>query len=63
MKFIRFSSNGRVHYGMLEGDTIRAAVSDDPPADLKFSDERYRLSEVEILPPFESSKVIGVGLN
>lgn len=62
MKFIRFSSQGRCRHGVVEGDTIRA-ISGDPLGDWKFSEQRHRLSEVEILAPFDSSKVIGVGLN
>ncbi len=61
-RFIRFRTNARVSYGVLDGDTVRALKGGlfDPPAE---TGESYPLSAVKLLHPCEPTKILCVGLN
>lgn len=69
MKIVRFASNGRVRYGVLEDGHIRG-LSSSPfsgrarlrqlPA---FDDRIYDVDEVRLLPPCRPSKIVCLGLN
>ncbi len=61
-KYVRYSHEGRVSYGVLEGATIRELDS-DLFASPRESGRTLPLSEVQLLAPCEPSKVIAVGLN
>jgi 2-keto-4-pentenoate hydratase/2-oxohepta-3-ene-1,7-dioic acid hydratase in catechol pathway len=61
-RYVRFTTQGLVAYGVLEGETVRELAGD------LFSDpgptgRSYRLQDVRLLAPCEPSKVIAVGLN
>ncbi|OGH61037.1 MAG: hypothetical protein A3G34_17120 [Candidatus Lindowbacteria bacterium RIFCSPLOWO2_12_FULL_62_27] len=58
----RFLKDGRAVYGIVEGAAIQP-VSGHPLETYRLLDERYDLQSVRLLAPFESSKIIGVGLN
>lgn len=62
MKWVRFKSGGRTGYGVIEGDGVRA-VAGHPFDSFRLLDDRYDLKDVSLLVPFDSSKIIGVGLN
>lgn len=69
MRIVRFSSQGKVKYGVLDGDTIRS-VKGSPFARLKCSDyspafdgSTYNLKEVKLLAPCTPSKIVCLGLN
>ena len=61
-KYVRYSVDGQVSYGVLEGEAIRELEGDlfDAPRE---TGRTVRLSEVRLLPPCLPSKVIAVGLN
>ncbi len=61
-KYVRYSYEGRVSYGVLEGTTIRELDS-DLFASPRESGRTAPLAEVRLLAPCEPSKVIAVGLN
>jgi 2-keto-4-pentenoate hydratase/2-oxohepta-3-ene-1,7-dioic acid hydratase in catechol pathway len=61
-RYVRFSYQNAVAYGVLEGETIRelkGALFATPA----FTGRKMRLAEVRLLAPCEPSKVIAVGLN
>jgi 2-keto-4-pentenoate hydratase/2-oxohepta-3-ene-1,7-dioic acid hydratase in catechol pathway len=61
-RYVRFTSQGIVAYGMLEGDTVRELAGDlfsDPAP----TGRTYRRQEVQVLAPCDPAKVIAVGLN
>ena len=62
VKYVRYSSGGRVAFGILDGETVRELGGN------LFSGPRptgrtLPLRSVRLLPPVEPSKVIAVGLN
>ena len=61
-KYVRYSDNGQVAYGVLEGDMIRelaGSIFESP----KTTGKTVKLADVKLLAPCEPSKVIAVGLN
>jgi 2-keto-4-pentenoate hydratase/2-oxohepta-3-ene-1,7-dioic acid hydratase in catechol pathway len=61
-RYVRYSYDGEVHYGVEEGDQVHAL--DGPPwIDGKRTGNSVLLSNVELLAPAEPSKVIAVGYN
>lgn len=62
MKWIRFKRNGEVSFGIVSGQKIQK-VSGHPLDGYEPEDIFYGLDEITTLAPFESSKIIGVGLN
>jgi 2-keto-4-pentenoate hydratase/2-oxohepta-3-ene-1,7-dioic acid hydratase in catechol pathway len=62
MKYVRYSSGGRVSYGIVDGTGIRE-LSGDLFASPRPTGRRVEQSAVTLLAPVEPSKVIAVGLN
>lgn len=62
MKIVRFAIDKEIHYGILEGNSIRA-IEDKPYRYLKPCDQYYQLSEVKLLSPCTPSKIVALGLN
>lgn len=61
-KYVRYSHEGHMSYGILDGDTIRQ-LDGDLFSSPQTSGHTVTLSDVTILAPCEPSKVIAVGLN
>lgn len=62
MKFVRFSENDCISYGILEGEeiiTIRGSIFDN----YQVTDKRVPLSAVKLLAPVVPGKLVAVGLN
>jgi 2-keto-4-pentenoate hydratase/2-oxohepta-3-ene-1,7-dioic acid hydratase in catechol pathway len=61
-RYVRYSHNGAVAYGILNGETIRELKGSlfATPAE---TGRTVKLAEVKLLAPCEPSKVIAVGLN
>jgi 2-keto-4-pentenoate hydratase/2-oxohepta-3-ene-1,7-dioic acid hydratase in catechol pathway len=62
MRIVRYSRQGDVGFGILEGDTV-AAISPHPFGDFQYSGERYPTEELRLLAPVLPSKVVAVGRN
>ncbi|NQT72271.1 MAG: fumarylacetoacetate hydrolase family protein [Chloroflexi bacterium] len=69
MRIVRFSSQCKVKYGVLDGDTIRS-VKGSPFAKFKHADyspvfdgSTYNLKKVKLLAPCTPSKIVCLGLN
>lgn len=69
MRIARFSADGEVAFGVVEGpgedpaDLVLAVADGHPFAPLTLTGERRPLSSVRLLAPVLPSKVIGVGKN
>ncbi|MQA88299.1 MAG: DUF2437 domain-containing protein [Streptosporangiales bacterium] len=66
MHVVRFSRNGDIAFGVLEGDADEQAVAviqGHPFGDLRLTGERVAASEVRMLPPILPSKVVAIGRN
>jgi 2-keto-4-pentenoate hydratase/2-oxohepta-3-ene-1,7-dioic acid hydratase in catechol pathway len=61
-KYVRYSLNGAISYGVLEGETVRE-LRGSPFGSASPTGKTLKLSEVRLLAPCEPSKVIAVGLN
>jgi 2-keto-4-pentenoate hydratase/2-oxohepta-3-ene-1,7-dioic acid hydratase in catechol pathway len=61
-KYIRYESQGKIAYGVLDGDTVRE-LSAAPWADGKTTNKTAKLASVKLLAPAEPSKVVCAGLN
>jgi 2-keto-4-pentenoate hydratase/2-oxohepta-3-ene-1,7-dioic acid hydratase in catechol pathway len=62
MKILRYVSDDRVSWGLLEGDSVREL--DAPPFGVLATTDRVRrLAEVTLLPPVVPSKIVCLGLN
>ncbi len=66
MKFCRFSVDGRVSYGIIEGDSVREIDGCPFPGpytgDIKKGKTR-KIGEVKLLAPVVPSKIVAIGLN
>jgi 2-keto-4-pentenoate hydratase/2-oxohepta-3-ene-1,7-dioic acid hydratase in catechol pathway len=62
MKFARFEANGKVAYGIVEGDVIKQ-ISGSPFTRYRATDQTHRLSAVRLLAPVTPSKIVAIGLN
>lgn len=62
MKIVRFAADGKIRYGVLSGQSIRA-IQGKPFANIKLTGERYPLGEVKLLAPCAPSKIVALGLN
>jgi 2-keto-4-pentenoate hydratase/2-oxohepta-3-ene-1,7-dioic acid hydratase in catechol pathway len=60
--YIRYSKNGTIGYGILEGDAVRE-LKNNFLHDITPTGTVVRISEVKLLAPCEPSKVIAVGMN
>ena len=69
MRIVRFSLQGEVSFGVVEGpgsdpaDLVVAAVAGHPFAPLVFTGERHPLPSVRLLAPVLPSKVVCIGKN
>jgi 2-keto-4-pentenoate hydratase/2-oxohepta-3-ene-1,7-dioic acid hydratase in catechol pathway len=61
-RYIRYESQGRASYGVLEADTVRE-LSGPPWTDGKPTGNTTKLASVQLLAPAEPTKVIAAGLN
>ena len=61
-RYIRYESQGRASYGILDGETVRE-LSGAPWAGGKPTGQTAQFKAVKLLPPAEPSKVIAAGLN
>jgi 2-keto-4-pentenoate hydratase/2-oxohepta-3-ene-1,7-dioic acid hydratase in catechol pathway len=61
-RYIRYESQGRASYGILEGETVRE-LSAAPWSGGKPTGRSAQLKSVKLLAPAEPSKVIAAGLN
>ena len=61
-RYVRYKHGGEVHYGILEGGTIRELAGSIFES-VKATGRSVSLSDVKLLAPCEPSKVIAVGLN
>ena len=62
MKWVRFHSQGRVAYGLWEGDIIRE-ISGSIFGKFQETSEQHKISGVRLLAPVEPAKILCVGLN
>ena len=62
MRIARFSVEGDVSFGVVEGDDV-AALTSHPFGPLTFTGERYPLDAVRLLAPVLPSKVVAIGKN
>ncbi len=69
MRIVRFATQGKVKYGILEGNIIKGFRGTpftrfkDPVSSIKFDGSIYELSEVKLLAPCLPSKIVCLGLN
>jgi 2-keto-4-pentenoate hydratase/2-oxohepta-3-ene-1,7-dioic acid hydratase in catechol pathway len=61
-KYIRYESQGKSAYGVLDGDTVRE-LSAAPWANGKPTSKTTKLASAKLLAPAEPSKVVCAGLN
>jgi 2-keto-4-pentenoate hydratase/2-oxohepta-3-ene-1,7-dioic acid hydratase in catechol pathway len=62
MRIARFSHDGDVAFGVVEGDEI-AELSAHPFGPITFTGQRHALSAVRLLAPVLPSKVVAIGKN
>jgi 2-keto-4-pentenoate hydratase/2-oxohepta-3-ene-1,7-dioic acid hydratase in catechol pathway len=62
MRIVRYSRQGDVGFGILEGETV-AAISPHPFGAFEYTGERLPAGEVRLLAPVLPSKVVAVGRN
>jgi 2-keto-4-pentenoate hydratase/2-oxohepta-3-ene-1,7-dioic acid hydratase in catechol pathway len=62
MKIVRFFTDSKTRYGVLEGQRIRG-IEGKPFRHLKFTDQSYLKNKVKLLAPCEPTKIIAMGLN
>jgi 2-keto-4-pentenoate hydratase/2-oxohepta-3-ene-1,7-dioic acid hydratase in catechol pathway len=62
VRIARFSHEGAVSFGVIEGDTI-AQISAHPFGPIEFTGGRAPLSAVKLLAPVLPSKVVAIGKN
>lgn len=63
MRIIRFRADGRVCYGVLEGEVIRTLRGSPFGRELRFDGSRLMISEVRLLAPVLPTKIVCLGLN
>ncbi|MCK8826192.1 fumarylacetoacetate hydrolase family protein [Natroniella acetigena] len=62
MNYVRFRREGQVNYGILKEDKV-SLIKGDVYGDYSIVDKVYDLTEVDLLPPCQPSKIVCVGLN
>ena len=62
MRIVRYSHQGEVGFGILEGETV-GAISPHPFGPFEYTGERLAAGEVRLLAPVLPSKVVAVGRN
>jgi 2-keto-4-pentenoate hydratase/2-oxohepta-3-ene-1,7-dioic acid hydratase in catechol pathway len=63
MRIVRFAKDGRVAFGVLEGDDTVAVISAHPFGEIQFTGDRLPVADVRLLAPFLPSKVVAIGKN
>jgi 2-keto-4-pentenoate hydratase/2-oxohepta-3-ene-1,7-dioic acid hydratase in catechol pathway len=63
MKIVRFASDRKVRYGLLEGEYIQEMSGGPFGSRVRLTPERYALGDVRLLAPCVPSKIVAVGLN
>ena len=63
MKLIRYRRGGEAKYGALAEDGSIMRLSGSPFGDFSVGGKAADLASVEVLPPVEPSKIVGVGAN
>ncbi len=63
MRIVRFLADDKARYGVLDAEDRIRSLRSPPYGALDWGEERFALSEVELLAPCEPSKIIGIGLN
>jgi 2-keto-4-pentenoate hydratase/2-oxohepta-3-ene-1,7-dioic acid hydratase in catechol pathway len=61
-KIVRYVSEERASYGLIEGDTVYELVG-DPYGDFVRGSLATRLDDIQLLSPCQPTKIVGVGLN
>lgn len=61
-KFVRFENEGSIHYGLLEGDTVRV-IEGDLFGDWSKGEKTFPLDDVKLLVPTVPTKVLALALN
>lgn len=61
-RYVRFEADGRLGYGILEGERIRE-IDGELLGTHRPTDRWVALADVKLLPPTEPAKVVAVGLN
>jgi 2-keto-4-pentenoate hydratase/2-oxohepta-3-ene-1,7-dioic acid hydratase in catechol pathway len=62
MRIVRYSRQGEVGFGILEGDTV-APISPHPFGAFEYTGERVDAGQVRLLAPVLPSKVVAIGRN
>lgn len=62
MRYARFRVQGRVRYGIVDGDELHE-LAGSPFRGAERTGKRFRLSEVRLLPPVQPKKLLAVALN
>ncbi|MDO8567626.1 MAG: fumarylacetoacetate hydrolase family protein [Dehalococcoidales bacterium] len=62
MKIVRYVTDKKIRYGILEGETVRE-LTGTPYRGVKPNDTRRKLSEVRLLAPCLPSKIVALGVN
>jgi 2-keto-4-pentenoate hydratase/2-oxohepta-3-ene-1,7-dioic acid hydratase in catechol pathway len=62
MRIVRYSRQGEVGFGILEGETV-AAISPHPFGAFEYTGEPLPAAEVRLLAPVLPSKVVAIGRN
>jgi 2-keto-4-pentenoate hydratase/2-oxohepta-3-ene-1,7-dioic acid hydratase in catechol pathway len=62
MRIVRYSHQGEVGFGILEGETV-AAISPHPFGDFQYTGQEHAGGEVRLLAPVLPSKVVCIGRN
>ena len=60
--YARFEAHGDVHYGVVEGDQVRA-ITAAPYEDHEVTDHAHALDDVKLLSPVMPGKIVAIGLN
>jgi 2-keto-4-pentenoate hydratase/2-oxohepta-3-ene-1,7-dioic acid hydratase in catechol pathway len=63
MRIVRYSRQGDVGFGILEGEETVAAISPHPFAAFEYTGQRYSTGEVRLLAPVLPTKVVAIGRN
>ncbi|HEY8292273.1 MAG TPA: fumarylacetoacetate hydrolase family protein, partial [Thermomicrobiales bacterium] len=63
MRFVRYAQGGAIHYGVLDGDTVRSATGDPFNGGLTAGAAVGSLASMTLLPPVQPGKIVAIGLN
>ncbi len=62
MKIVRFTTDNKTRYGILDGESIQG-IEGKPFRSIKPTAQYYKLSKVKLLSPCLPSKIVALGLN